>query len=191
MLIFQFLNDWNYNYVKQNIIANFIIQKLKNKHTFLKNYTNWSKLRQRRQKPDISHLDLGLICSRYLNVGSTAGTVCEGSKKKTPPLNYPWFFTFHCICTNVKRVKNLNNPELHGTKVFHGLPAKENKKTIKFNNLQTQYLKLPNRTNNISTIGYLVQGKKTRMVRRCGASTKNISFFHFNDWPFLWYVTSR
>jgi hypothetical protein len=25
------------NYVKQNIIAHFIIQKLKNKHTFLKN----------------------------------------------------------------------------------------------------------------------------------------------------------
>ena len=35
-LDFQFLNDKIRNYVKQNIIMNFIIQKLKNKHTFLK-----------------------------------------------------------------------------------------------------------------------------------------------------------
>ena len=37
MFIFQFLTDKMHNYVKQNIIAHFIIQKLKNKHTFLKN----------------------------------------------------------------------------------------------------------------------------------------------------------
>ena len=41
--IFQFLNDKMHNYVKQNIIVNFIIQKLKNKHTFLKKYTKLSK----------------------------------------------------------------------------------------------------------------------------------------------------
>ena len=36
MFIFQFLNDKMHNYVKQNITVHFIIQKLKNKHTFLK-----------------------------------------------------------------------------------------------------------------------------------------------------------
>ena len=41
---FQFLNDKIHNYVKQNIVVTFIIQKLKNKHTFLKKYTNWAKL---------------------------------------------------------------------------------------------------------------------------------------------------
>ena len=39
-----FFNFWIHNYVKQNIIENFIIKKLKNKHTFLKKYTNWAKL---------------------------------------------------------------------------------------------------------------------------------------------------
>ena len=47
---------------------NFIIQKLKNKHTFLKKLQNWAKLNslfwgnKRRQKPDVSHphLDSGL-----------------------------------------------------------------------------------------------------------------------------------
>ena len=39
-LSFAQLNNKIYNYVKQNIIVNFIIQKLKNKHTFLKKYTN-------------------------------------------------------------------------------------------------------------------------------------------------------
>ena len=39
-LFFNFLNEKNHNYVKQNIIVNFIIQKLKNKHTFPKKYTN-------------------------------------------------------------------------------------------------------------------------------------------------------
>ena len=34
----QKLNDRIYNYVKQNTIVNLIIQKLKNKHTFLKMY---------------------------------------------------------------------------------------------------------------------------------------------------------
>ena len=37
--IFQFLNDETYNYVK-DIIVYFIIQKLKNKHTFLKKLQN-------------------------------------------------------------------------------------------------------------------------------------------------------
>jgi hypothetical protein len=40
VFIFKVLNDKVYSYVKQNIIVNFIIQKLKNKHTFLKKYTN-------------------------------------------------------------------------------------------------------------------------------------------------------
>jgi hypothetical protein len=40
VFISQFLNDKIHNYVKQNIIVNFIIQKLKNKHTFLKNLPN-------------------------------------------------------------------------------------------------------------------------------------------------------
>jgi hypothetical protein len=51
-----------HNYVKQNIIVYFIIQKLKNKHTFLKNIqtekaeeplilTKWEET-----NPDISHL---------------------------------------------------------------------------------------------------------------------------------------
>ena len=38
VFIFQFLNDKMYNYVKHNITVNFIIQKLKNKHIFLKKY---------------------------------------------------------------------------------------------------------------------------------------------------------
>ena len=37
VFIFQFLNDKMHNYVKQNIIVYFIIQKLINKHIFLKN----------------------------------------------------------------------------------------------------------------------------------------------------------
>ena len=37
VFIFQFLNDKMHNYVKQNILVYFIIQKLKNKRTFLKN----------------------------------------------------------------------------------------------------------------------------------------------------------
>ena len=37
MFIFQFLNDEMQNYVKQNKIVHFVIQKLKNKHTFVKN----------------------------------------------------------------------------------------------------------------------------------------------------------
>ena len=36
MLIFQFLNDKIHNCVLLNIFVNFIIQKLKNEHTFLK-----------------------------------------------------------------------------------------------------------------------------------------------------------
>ena len=41
VFIFQFLNNKTHKCIKQNIIVHFIIQKLKNKHTFLKNYTNW------------------------------------------------------------------------------------------------------------------------------------------------------
>ena len=37
MFIFQFFNDKMHNFVKQNIIVHFIIKRLKNKHTFLKN----------------------------------------------------------------------------------------------------------------------------------------------------------
>ena len=37
VFLFQFLNDEMHDYVKKNIIVHFIIQKLKNKHTFLKN----------------------------------------------------------------------------------------------------------------------------------------------------------
>ena len=44
MFTFQFLNDKIHNYVKKNIIVNFIIQKLKSKHTSFKKYTNWAKL---------------------------------------------------------------------------------------------------------------------------------------------------
>ena len=44
MFIFQFLNDKIYNYVLFDIIVDFIIQKLKNKHTSLKKYTNRAKL---------------------------------------------------------------------------------------------------------------------------------------------------
>ena len=42
-LFFKFLSDKIYNYVLFDIIVNFIIQKLKNKHIFLKKYTNWAK----------------------------------------------------------------------------------------------------------------------------------------------------
>ena len=41
---FQYLNDKMHNYVKQNIIVHFIIQKLKIKHTFLKKYKKLRKL---------------------------------------------------------------------------------------------------------------------------------------------------
>ena len=70
---------------KKNIIVNFIIQKLKIKHTSLKKYTNWAKLseqnyliktniffsrfegttgesRSRRKKPNILHLSLCITC---------------------------------------------------------------------------------------------------------------------------------
>ena len=40
VFIFQFLNDKMHCYVKHNITVNFIIQKFKNKHIFLKKYTN-------------------------------------------------------------------------------------------------------------------------------------------------------
>ena len=40
LFIFQFLNAKIYSYVLFDVIVNFIIQKLKIKHTFLKNYTN-------------------------------------------------------------------------------------------------------------------------------------------------------
>ena len=41
VFIFQFLNNKTHKCMKQNIIVHFNIQKLKNEHTFLKNYTNW------------------------------------------------------------------------------------------------------------------------------------------------------
>ena len=40
---FQFLNDKIHNYVLFEIIVSLILQKLKNKHTFLKKYTNSAK----------------------------------------------------------------------------------------------------------------------------------------------------
>ena len=43
-LFFKFLSDKSYNYVLFDIIVNFFIQKLKNKHTYLKKYTIWEKL---------------------------------------------------------------------------------------------------------------------------------------------------
>ena len=60
----KFLNDEIHNYVKKTIIVNFIIQKLKSKHTSLKKYTNWAKLihfsfflrEWEEKKPNISHL---------------------------------------------------------------------------------------------------------------------------------------
>ena len=62
VFIFQYLNDKMHNYVKQNIIVHFIIQKLKSKHTFLKKYKKLRELNplnlteQEETKPDISHL---------------------------------------------------------------------------------------------------------------------------------------
>ena len=44
VFIFQILNDEIHNYVLFDIIVNFIIRKLKNKHTFPQKYTNWAKL---------------------------------------------------------------------------------------------------------------------------------------------------
>ena len=41
VFIFQFLNDKMHNYVLFNAFVHFIIQKLKNKHTFLKKQANW------------------------------------------------------------------------------------------------------------------------------------------------------
>ena len=40
-LTFQFLNDESANWIFFDIIVNFIIQKMKSKHTSLKKYTNW------------------------------------------------------------------------------------------------------------------------------------------------------
>ena len=40
MFIFQFLDDKIHSYVLFDIIVNFIIQKLKNKHTLPKKYKN-------------------------------------------------------------------------------------------------------------------------------------------------------
>ena len=41
VFILQFLDDKIYNHVLFDIIVHFIIQKLKNKHTFLKKSRNW------------------------------------------------------------------------------------------------------------------------------------------------------
>ena len=40
-LFFKFLSDEIDNYVLFDIIVNFVIQKLKNEHIFLKKYKNW------------------------------------------------------------------------------------------------------------------------------------------------------
>ena len=62
MFIFQFLTDKMHNSVEPNIIVHFIIQKLKNTHTFLKNIQSEKAeeplilTERERQKPDISHL---------------------------------------------------------------------------------------------------------------------------------------
>ena len=53
MLIFQFLNDKIHNYVLFDIIVNSIIQKLKNKHTFLKKPQKIAKL----SKAKFSHFE--------------------------------------------------------------------------------------------------------------------------------------
>ena len=50
MFIFQFFNNKTHNYVSFNTFVHFNIQKLKNKHTFLKKYTNWESW-------GISHFD--------------------------------------------------------------------------------------------------------------------------------------
>ena len=42
----KFVNDKIHNYAKKNVIVNFIIQKLKNKHTSLKKYTKSCKTEQ-------------------------------------------------------------------------------------------------------------------------------------------------
>ena len=47
---FEFLNNEIHSYILFDIIVHFIIQKLKNKHTFLIKYTNWESL-------GISHFD--------------------------------------------------------------------------------------------------------------------------------------
>ena len=63
VFILQFLNDKVHNYVKQNLIVHFIVQKLK-KNTLsskvsklrqLRNLSFWQN--ESRQKPDISHLN--------------------------------------------------------------------------------------------------------------------------------------
>ena len=50
MFIFQFLNDKIYNYVLFDKIVKLIIQKLKNKHTFLKKVFKLSKAKFSRQE---------------------------------------------------------------------------------------------------------------------------------------------
>ena len=44
VFIFQFSNNKMHNYVLFHTFVHFIIQKLKNKHTFFKKYANWAKL---------------------------------------------------------------------------------------------------------------------------------------------------
>ena len=72
VFILQFLNNEMHKCVNQNIIVHFIIQELKNKHTFLKKYRNWeSKVlsfwqNERRQKPDISHPKVQFELESYI-----------------------------------------------------------------------------------------------------------------------------
>ena len=64
MFIFQFLNDWNYNYVKHNIIVDLIIQKFEKLIHFPQKVLKLSKAKcspfdrtRGQKKHDISHLD--------------------------------------------------------------------------------------------------------------------------------------
>jgi hypothetical protein len=57
------INNHGFSFVsfstEQTLIVNFITQKLKNEHTFLKKYATWFLMfwgNERRQKPDILHL---------------------------------------------------------------------------------------------------------------------------------------
>ena len=63
VFIFQFLNNKMHKCVKQNIIVHFIIQKLKNKHTFLK--TEKAKFSQRENLGFI--LSKGRLLAHYIH----------------------------------------------------------------------------------------------------------------------------
>ena len=58
-----------HNYVKQSIIVHFIIQKLKNEHTFLKKYTNWESW-------GISHFDRTRVEKNQIFPTKVTNLVC-------------------------------------------------------------------------------------------------------------------